>query len=69
MTGLKPTQAYIANRNRTLQHLYEEEIGNNIFLAGDSHQNCKTRAASTHSHIHTDTNSLDRGVRPCLARN
>ncbi|KAK1762173.1 PhoD-like phosphatase-domain-containing protein [Phialemonium atrogriseum] len=30
---------YIANRNRTLQHLYDNEIGNNIFLAGDSHQN------------------------------
>ncbi|KAL2255878.1 hypothetical protein VTK26DRAFT_2549 [Humicola hyalothermophila] len=30
---------YIANRNRTLQHLYENGIGNNIFLAGDSHQN------------------------------
>ncbi|KAM5358482.1 hypothetical protein ACJZ2D_015240 [Fusarium nematophilum] len=30
---------YIANRNRTLQHLYDNDIGNNIFLAGDSHQN------------------------------
>ncbi|KAK3303351.1 alkaline phosphatase-like protein [Chaetomium strumarium] len=30
---------YIANRNRTLQHLYGNKIGNNIFLAGDSHQN------------------------------
>ncbi|GKT44509.1 alkaline phosphatase D [Colletotrichum spaethianum] len=30
---------YIANRNRTLQHLYDHNIGNNIFLAGDSHQN------------------------------
>ncbi|KAK4127309.1 alkaline phosphatase-like protein [Parathielavia appendiculata] len=30
---------YIANRNRTLQHLYDNKIGNNIFLAGDSHQN------------------------------
>ncbi|KAK4103299.1 alkaline phosphatase-like protein [Parathielavia hyrcaniae] len=30
---------YIANRNRTLQHLYDNQIGNNIFLAGDSHQN------------------------------
>jgi alkaline phosphatase D len=28
---------YQANRNRTLNHLYENEIGNNIFLAGDSH--------------------------------
>lgn len=28
---------YQANRNRTLQHLYREGIGNNIFLAGDSH--------------------------------
>ena len=50
MTRLKPIQAYIANRNRTLQHLYEEEIGNNIFLAGDSHQNCKALTASTHLH-------------------
>ncbi|RSM13171.1 hypothetical protein CEP52_002120 [Fusarium oligoseptatum] len=30
---------YVANRNRTLEHLYDNEIGNNIFLAGDSHQN------------------------------
>ncbi|KAL9009930.1 MAG: hypothetical protein Q9173_005084 [Seirophora scorigena] len=30
---------YTANRNRTLQHLYDNNIGNNIFLAGDSHQN------------------------------
>ncbi|TQS33901.1 hypothetical protein Golomagni_05739 [Golovinomyces magnicellulatus] len=30
---------YIANRNRTLQHIYDNNIGNNIFLAGDSHQN------------------------------
>jgi alkaline phosphatase D len=30
---------YIANRNRTLKHLYDNKIGNNIFLAGDSHQN------------------------------
>ncbi|KAI0022599.1 alkaline phosphatase-like protein [Xylariomycetidae sp. FL0641] len=30
---------YIANRNRTLKHLYDNDIGNNIFLAGDSHQN------------------------------
>lgn len=29
----------MANRNRTLQHIYDNEIGNNIFLAGDSHQN------------------------------
>lgn len=33
------TEAYIANRNRTLKHLYDNEIGNNVFLAGDSHQN------------------------------
>ncbi|KAK6077632.1 PhoD-like phosphatase [Seiridium cupressi] len=30
---------YAANRNRTLKHLYDNEIGNNLFLAGDSHQN------------------------------
>ncbi|KAK4186812.1 putative Phosphodiesterase/Alkaline phosphatase D [Podospora australis] len=30
---------YLANRNRTLKHLYDGNIGNNIFLAGDSHQN------------------------------
>lgn len=30
---------YVANRNRTLQHLYDGNIGNNIFLAGDTHQN------------------------------
>ncbi|KAI1476486.1 phosphodiesterase/alkaline phosphatase D precursor [Daldinia eschscholtzii] len=28
---------YQANRNRTFQVLYENNIGNNIFLAGDSH--------------------------------
>lgn len=28
---------YQANRNRTLSHLYNNGIGNNIFLAGDSH--------------------------------
>ncbi|KAI9757559.1 MAG: hypothetical protein M1815_000781 [Lichina confinis] len=30
---------YQANRNRTLSLLYEHKIGNNIFLAGDSHAN------------------------------
>ncbi|KAI0009766.1 PhoD-like phosphatase-domain-containing protein [Xylariaceae sp. FL0662B] len=30
---------YVANRNRTLKHLYDNGIGNNVFLAGDSHQN------------------------------
>lgn len=30
---------YAANRNRTYQHLYDNNIGNNIFIAGDSHQN------------------------------
>ncbi|KAL8856964.1 MAG: hypothetical protein Q9178_006459 [Gyalolechia marmorata] len=30
---------YIANRNRTLKHLYDNNIDNNVFLAGDSHQN------------------------------
>lgn len=30
---------YQANRNRTLNHLYEEDIGNNIVIAGDSHLN------------------------------
>jgi alkaline phosphatase D len=28
---------YVANRNRTLNTLYSNNIGNNIFLAGDSH--------------------------------
>ncbi|POS70394.1 PhoD-like phosphatase [Diaporthe helianthi] len=28
---------YQSNRNRTFSHLYNEGIGNNIFLAGDSH--------------------------------
>ena len=28
---------YQANRNRTLNHLYQNNIGNNIMLAGDSH--------------------------------
>lgn len=30
---------YQSNRNRTFQHLYDNMIGNNIMLAGDSHQN------------------------------
>ncbi|KAF2194125.1 phosphodiesterase/alkaline phosphatase D precursor [Zopfia rhizophila CBS 207.26] len=30
---------YQANRNRTFHHLYKNNIGNNIFLAGDSHAN------------------------------
>ena len=30
---------YQANRNRTLKHLYDNKIDNNIFLAGDSHAN------------------------------
>ncbi|GAO46312.1 phosphodiesterase/alkaline phosphatase D precursor [Saitoella complicata NRRL Y-17804] len=30
---------YLANKNRTLKHLYENEINNTIFLAGDSHAN------------------------------
>ncbi|KAK4161195.1 alkaline phosphatase [Cladorrhinum sp. PSN259] len=30
---------YTANRNRTLKHLLDNGIGNNVFLAGDSHQN------------------------------
>ncbi|KAG5985378.1 hypothetical protein E4U55_003606 [Claviceps digitariae] len=30
---------YVANRNRTLRHLYSNKIDNNIFLAGDTHQN------------------------------
>jgi phosphodiesterase/alkaline phosphatase D-like protein len=32
-------QGYIANRNRTIKHLYDNEIDNGIFLAGDSHRN------------------------------
>ncbi|KXJ95843.1 alkaline phosphatase-like protein [Microdochium bolleyi] len=32
-------QGYTANRNRTLKHLYDNKINNNVFLAGDSHQN------------------------------
>ncbi|KAH7074144.1 PhoD-like phosphatase-domain-containing protein [Paraphoma chrysanthemicola] len=30
---------YQSNRNRTLHHLYSNEIGNTAFLAGDSHAN------------------------------
>jgi alkaline phosphatase D len=30
---------YMANKNRTFQHLYDNKIGNNIMLAGDSHAN------------------------------
>lgn len=41
-------QGYIANRNRTLQHMYDNNIKNNIFLAGDSHQNWVRRLANFH---------------------
>ena len=30
---------YLANRNRTLQTLYDNDIGNNIVISGDSHAN------------------------------
>ncbi|KAF2199570.1 hypothetical protein GQ43DRAFT_442361 [Delitschia confertaspora ATCC 74209] len=30
---------YQANKNRTFKHLYDNKIGNNIMLAGDSHAN------------------------------
>ncbi|KAK2764866.1 hypothetical protein FQN54_008563 [Arachnomyces sp. PD_36] len=30
---------YMANKNRTLQTLYDNNIGNNIFIAGDTHAN------------------------------
>ncbi len=39
LIGFVPLQGYIANRNRTLKHLYDNNIDNNVFLAGDSHQN------------------------------
>lgn len=32
-------KGYVANKNRTLKHWYDNGIGNNIMLAGDSHQN------------------------------
>jgi len=37
MTDL--VQGYTANRNRTLNHLYSNNISNTAFLAGDSHAN------------------------------
>ncbi|KAI9884698.1 MAG: hypothetical protein M1823_003516 [Watsoniomyces obsoletus] len=37
--NLDAWDGYLANRNRTFQHLYDNKIGNNIFLAGDSHAN------------------------------
>jgi len=30
---------YLANKNRTLNHLYSNKINNTIFLSGDSHAN------------------------------
>ncbi|KAF1815597.1 alkaline phosphatase-like protein [Eremomyces bilateralis CBS 781.70] len=30
---------YLSNRNRTFKHWYDNDIGNNIMLAGDSHKN------------------------------
>ena len=35
--GVDMWDGYRANRNRTLNALYENQIGDNIFLAGDSH--------------------------------
>ncbi|KAE8147732.1 PhoD-like phosphatase-domain-containing protein [Aspergillus avenaceus] len=32
-------EGYRANQNRTLRHLYDNDIGNNIMLAGDTHAN------------------------------
>ncbi|KAI1780031.1 PhoD-like phosphatase-domain-containing protein [Hypoxylon cercidicola] len=37
--GTDNWNGYMANRNRTLKHLYENNISNTVFLAGDSHQN------------------------------
>jgi alkaline phosphatase D len=35
--NLDAWDGYQSNKNRTLNHLYSNNIGNNIFLAGDSH--------------------------------
>jgi alkaline phosphatase D len=35
--NLDAWEGYQANKNRTLHHLYSDQINNNIFLAGDSH--------------------------------
>lgn len=37
--NLDQWDGYMANKNRTFQHLYDNQIGNNIMLAGDSHAN------------------------------
>ena len=37
--SLDSWDGYRANQNRTLKHLYDHRIGNNIFLAGDTHIN------------------------------
>lgn len=41
--------AYRANQNRTLKHMYENEITNNINIAGDTHVNwvCSLLSPST----------------------
>ncbi|KAK3948093.1 PhoD-like phosphatase-domain-containing protein [Pseudoneurospora amorphoporcata] len=39
LTGTDNWSGYVASRNRTLQHLYDNGITDNIFLSGDSHQN------------------------------
>ncbi|KAK3489867.1 PhoD-like phosphatase-domain-containing protein [Neurospora crassa] len=39
LTGTDDWSGYVASRNRTLQHLYDNNISDNIFLSGDSHQN------------------------------
>lgn len=48
-------QAYLANRNRTLQHLYTNNITNNIFLAGDSHRNWVADVAWVGKHEYNST--------------
>jgi alkaline phosphatase D len=37
--NLDAWDGYMANRNRTLKVLYENNIGNNIVMAGDTHEN------------------------------
>lgn len=39
LSNLDAWDGYLANKNRTLNTLYENNITNNIFLAGDTHVN------------------------------
>lgn len=73
----------MANRNRTLKHLYDNNISNTVFLAGDSHQNWvrysefapspspstpKTPSGELSPELTNIPKHTRTGIRPSLAR-